>query len=59
MSVKKEKITGLWQVSGRSNIDYPERVHFELKYIEKRSLFFDIKILFQTIFVVLGKKGAH
>ena len=55
----KPGITGLWQVSGRSNIDYPERVDFELKYVEKRSLFFDIKILFQTVFVVLGKKGAH
>ena len=55
----KPGITGLWQVSGRSNIDYPERVDFELKYVKKRSLFFDIKILFQTVFVVLGRKGAH
>jgi len=55
----KPGITGLWQVSGRSNIDYPERVDFELKYIQKRSLWFDLKILFQTIFVVLVKRGAH
>jgi len=55
----KPGITGLWQVSGRSNIDYPERVDFELQYIQKRSLWFDLKILFQTIFVVLVKRGAH
>ncbi len=55
----KPGITGLWQVSGRSNIDYPDRVDFELEYVNKRSFFFDIKILFKTVFAVLARRGAH
>ena len=55
----KPGMTGLWQVSGRSNIDYPERVDFELSYVKKRSFLNDIKILFQTVIVVLVRKGAH
>lgn len=52
-------VTGSWQVSGRSEIDYPERVDFELEYIKNRSTILDIKILFKTLFVVLARKGAH
>ncbi|EUJ44707.1 sugar transferase, partial [Listeria riparia] len=40
--------TGLWQVSGRNNLDFHEMVALDLKYIEKRSILFNIKILLRT-----------
>ena len=52
-------ITGLWQVSGRSSIPWPDRKYLELEYIKKRSFLFDIKILFKTFFAVLKKTGAY
>lgn len=55
----KPGITGYWQVCGRSNVGYPDRVDLELYYVYHQSLLFDIKILMQTIFVVIFKKGAY
>jgi len=55
----KPGITGYWQVSGRSDVGYPERVELELYYVYNQSLLFDIKIFFKTIFVVFLKKGAY
>ena len=52
-------ITGLWQVSGRSDLDYTERVFLDQWYVKNRNLKLDIKILWQTIGVVLMKKGAY
>ena len=52
-------ITGLWQVSGRSDLDYTERVLLDQWYVKNRNLKLDIKILWQTIGVVLMKKGAY
>ncbi len=54
----KPGITGWWQVAGRSNIDYPDRIFLEMYYIERASFFFDLKILFETIPTVLFGKGA-
>lgn len=56
----KPGITGLWQVSGRNNISYAngERQAIELEYVEKRSFFFDIKILIMTVGAVFKMKGA-
>ncbi len=52
-------LTGLWQVSGRSNIDnFDDVVKYDLHYIDHWSLSLDIKILLQTIVVVLFGKGA-
>jgi exopolysaccharide biosynthesis polyprenyl glycosylphosphotransferase len=52
-------ITGLWQVSGRSNItNFEEVVRLDTFYIENWSLLLDLKILLKTIMVVLNKKGA-
>ena len=52
-------ITGLWQISGRSDIkDFDEVVKLDLEYIDNWSLFLDIKIIFKTIGVVLLGKGA-
>lgn len=53
-------ITGLWQVSGRSDIqDFEEVVKLDCEYIDNWSLWLDIKILFKTVGVVLTHKGAE
>lgn len=52
-------ITGLWQVSGRSDLDYEERVALDAYYIKNRSFWGDIVILWKTVAVVLLKKGAY
>ncbi len=54
----KPGLTGLWAVSGRSNLTYPERINLELKYIEERSFWFDIKIFFKTLIPVFRGHGA-
>lgn len=52
-------LTGLWQVSGRSDIrDFEEIVKLDLEYIDNWSLGLDVKILFMTVFAVLGRKGS-
>ncbi|WP_394186734.1 sugar transferase [Metabacillus halosaccharovorans] len=51
--------TGLWQVSGRSNIGFNEMVELDLRYINERSFWFDLKILFKTVVVLLGSKDAY
>lgn len=59
MSVKPG-LTGLWQVSGRSEIrDFNEVVRLDKQYIENWSLGLDLKILLKTVWVVLSRKGAH
>lgn len=56
----KPGITGLWQVSGRSDIqDFEEVVRLDCEYIDNWSIGLDIKILFKTIAVVLTHKGAE
>ncbi|HEY4081711.1 MAG TPA: sugar transferase [Burkholderiaceae bacterium] len=52
-------ITGLWQVSGRNNTTYEERVELDRRYVAQRSLFGDVGILFKTVRVVLLKEGAR
>jgi exopolysaccharide biosynthesis polyprenyl glycosylphosphotransferase len=55
----KPGITGLWQVSGRSNIeDFEEVVKLDVTYIDNWSLWNDIKILFKTVYVVFAGRGA-
>jgi exopolysaccharide biosynthesis polyprenyl glycosylphosphotransferase len=51
-------ITGLWQVSGRSNLPFDKRVELELYYAQNWSFWLDVKILFKTIGVVLFQRGA-
>jgi lipopolysaccharide/colanic/teichoic acid biosynthesis glycosyltransferase len=55
----KPGMTGLWQISGRSDIGFREMVLLDLYYIENQSLLFDIEILAQTLPVVLFGKGAY
>ncbi|MEM7799872.1 MAG: sugar transferase [Chloroflexota bacterium] len=52
-------ITGLQQVSGRSNLDFTRWVELDLQYIEEQSLWTDIKILLKTIPAVLFSRGAY
>lgn len=52
-------ITGLWQVSGRNNIDFDARLHMDSWYVRNWSLWQDVVILFKTIEVVLSRKGAY
>ena len=55
----KPGLTGMWQVSGRSDItDFDEVVRLDTKYIENWSLLLDIKILFKTFKVVFEKEGS-
>ena len=52
-------ITGMWQVSGRSNItDFEEVVKLDTKYIDEWSLGLDLKILVKTVGSVLKKEGS-
>lgn len=51
-------LTGLWQVSGRSNISFEERVKLDMEYYKKNSFWGDMKILLKTVTAVLNKKGA-
>jgi Undecaprenyl-phosphate galactose phosphotransferase WbaP len=52
-------MTGLWQVSGRNNVDYDTRVYLDTWYVKNWSLWYDVAILFKTFHVVLGRKGAY
>jgi exopolysaccharide biosynthesis polyprenyl glycosylphosphotransferase len=51
--------TGLWQVSGRSSLGFREMVELDIKYINTRSIFMDLKIIFKTCLVLLGSKDAY
>ena len=52
-------LTGLWQVSGRSHLSTPEMLDLDLEYVDRRSLWLDIQILFRTIPTVLRGDGAR
>ncbi len=52
-------ITGLWQVSGRSELDFDELVHLDFIYLERWSLALDLTILLKTIPAVFSRRGAY
>ena len=52
-------LTGLWQISGRSNTTYVERVRFDRSYVRTWTFWYDIAILAKTIPAVLRQRGAH
>lgn len=54
----KSGVTGMWQVSGRSELTFDERIELELFYAQNWTFWMDIKILFKTIGVVFRKTGA-
>lgn len=52
-------ITGLWQVSGRNDVEYNERVQLDVWYVRNWSIELDIQILIKTVLVVLKRKGSY
>ncbi len=55
----KPGMTGLWQISGRSEIKFKDMILLDLYYVENQSLLFDLEILFETIPVVFFGRGAY
>jgi len=55
----KPGITGLWQVSGRSDLSWDESVRLDLRYVENWSLMLDLQILWKTLSAVLSGSGAY
>jgi lipopolysaccharide/colanic/teichoic acid biosynthesis glycosyltransferase len=51
-------LTGLWQVSGRNNVSYEQRVNFDLYYVRNWSIWLDLYVLARTVKVVLLGDGA-
>ena len=54
----KPGLTGYWQVNGRSDVDFDERINMDIAYIKDRNLWFDFKILVKTILKVFKRGGA-
>lgn len=54
----KPGITGLWQVSGRSEINFDKRIAIDAQYVDNMSLWQDLKIIFKTPLVMISGKGA-
>jgi len=53
----KPGITGLAQINGRNNLSWNERFDFDIRYVDKHNIFLDIRIIFDTIFLVFSGKG--
>lgn len=54
----KPGITGLWQVSGRSNTTFEQRLEFDMEYNENKGFLYDMELLTKTVGVVINKDGA-
>src|SRR3989338_1917788 len=54
----KPGITGLWQVSGRSEVNFDKRIAMDASYVESMSLWMDLRIILKTPFVMLSGQGA-
>ncbi len=52
-------MTGLWQVSGRNNLSYEERITLDVDYVRRCSLLLDFRLLLQTVPAVFRGEGAH
>ena len=55
----KPGLTGLWQVRGRSDVSYEERVRFDMFYIRNWTIWLDLQIILQTIPTVIFRRGAY
>jgi exopolysaccharide biosynthesis polyprenyl glycosylphosphotransferase len=55
----KPGLTGLWQISGRSDLEWDESVRLDLRYVENWSLAMDFAILWRTMFAVIRREGAY
>lgn len=54
----KPGLTCYWQVSGRNDIDFEDWMKLDIKYVNERNLWIDIKLIFKTVFVLFGDKHA-
>ena len=54
----KPGITGSWQVSGRSEINFDKRIEMDESYVRKRSIWYDVSIMFKTPWAMITGKGA-
>lgn len=52
-------ITGLWQITGRGETEFYERLRLDIAYIKHRSLWLDVQILFRTVWAVFSQRGAY
>ena len=52
-------LTGLWQVGGRAEIDFDDRVRLDIQYIERRSFLLDLQIMLRTLPALIHQKGAY
>lgn len=52
-------LTGLWQILGRAQLEFDDRLRLDIAYIERASLWLDINILFRTLAAVFQSRGAH
>ena len=55
----KPGMTGLWQVSGRSDLSYEDRVRLDMQYIRNYTAWMDLRLIFSTIWTVLKGRGAY
>jgi lipopolysaccharide/colanic/teichoic acid biosynthesis glycosyltransferase len=51
--------TGLWQVNGRNSVGFKEMVDLDLEYINKRTFYYDCKIIIKIAAILLGSKDAY
>jgi len=52
-------LTGLWQIIGRAQLEFDDRLRLDIAYIERRGVWLDINILFRTVLAVFERRGAH
>jgi lipopolysaccharide/colanic/teichoic acid biosynthesis glycosyltransferase len=52
-------LTGLWQIMGRAQLEFDDRLRLDIAYIERASLWLDIAILLRTVTAVFQSRGAH
>jgi len=55
----KPGLTGLWQVSGRSDVSYEQRVRLDMHYIRNYSIWLDLQVIWRTIPAVVKSEGAY
>lgn len=52
-------LTGLWQIIGRAQLEFDDRLRLDIAYIDRAGIWFDINILFRTVAAVFKQRGAH
>ncbi len=55
----KPGATGMWQVGGRNDVDFAEMVRLDLTYIQQRSILLDVKIMLETVKIMIKPNGAY